>query len=523
MMYKVLIVDDEIFVRRGLINLMDWNSLQYEICGEAENGEQAIEMIDKLQPDLVIADIRMPILDGLELIKRVKEEREDPPLFIIVSGYHDFTYAQKALRYNVQDYILKPIDEEELETTLKKLAVTLNQKRISTITLEKPIKETIIQTLLQSEHSDLDIEHLASVLLIPAEAEYSYVLIEVQDIQTDGTIDYAPILKAFVANYFGEHVHTLPVHVRDQNQYGLLLPTFLLQNVSSGNMQEQFVRLRGLLVKDLGTDVAVFVGKPVDHLKDIAHSFRSANESLNYKFTEKSKQVIFAEEVLTTSLYYFDVDEELHSKLINEIEENQSEAYEATVAAIFAQFQDKRFAPSAVANTITRSLIGIINIIRQMEGSEEELKLLDELLSWQRKYRSLSQLQHIYLQFVHEAAVYLAEVRSEQKKGNIEKIKKYIDANFTENINLKSIASKFYLNSVYLGQLFRKTYGVYFNEYLLSLRIEEAKRLLRQKDLRMYEVAEKVGFQNADYFVTQFEKLEKMTPTDYRNKMLGKK
>lgn len=79
------------------------------------------------------------------------------------------------------------------------------------------------------------------------------------------------------------------------------------------------------------------------------------------------------------------------------------------------------------------------------------------------------------------------------------------------------------MNSVYLGQLFRKTYGVYFNEYLLSLRVEEAKRLLRQTDMRMYEVAEKVGFQNADYFVTQFEKLEKLTPTDYRNKMLGKK
>jgi len=522
-MYKVLIVDDEIFVRKGLINLMDWTSLQYEICGEAENGLEAIGLIEQLKPDLVIADIRMPVLDGLALIKRVKEEGEHQPLFIIVSGYHDFSYAQQALRYNVQDYILKPVDEEELESTLRKLASTLNQKRLSILTGEKPITESIIETLLQAELSEQSIEQIAGVLNIPAASSYTYMLIEIQDMQIDGTIDYLPTLQHFMTQYVSHHGIILPIQVREHNQYGLIIPLQLMDKMLGHDRRDQFTRLHQQLEKELQESVAIYIGKSVEHLKEIAQSFISANDCSNYKFIEQSKKIIFAEEVMQTSLYYFDVDEELHSKLIDQIEENQIQAYEATVAAMFEQFQAKHFAPSAVSNTITRSLIGIINIIRQMEGNEEELKMLAELLSWQRKYRSLSQLQHVFIQFVGEAASYIAVKRSTQGKGSIEKIKKYIDTHYTENINLKSIAAKFYMNSVYLGQLFRKTYGAYFNEYLLTLRVEEAKRLLRQTDLRMYEVAEKVGFQNSDYFVTQFEKLEKLTPTDYRNKMLGKK
>lgn len=97
------------------------------------------------------------------------------------------------------------------------------------------------------------------------------------------------------------------------------------------------------------------------------------------------------------------------------------------------------------------------------------------------------------------------------------KIKNYIDQNFRRNINLKVIANHFYMNPAYLGQLFKKNFGIYFNEYILQLRIAEARKLLRQTDMRVYEIAERIGFNNADYFVSQFEKLARMTPIEYRN------
>lgn len=156
-----------------------------------------------------------------------------------------------------------------------------------------------------------------------------------------------------------------------------------------------------------------------------------------------------------------------------------------------------------------------------MGGNDEGLQQLKELAQQSHEGWNLRLLKDAFLIALEEAEDYVSHLRMERSKGDISKIKRYIDANYTENINLKSIAALFYMNPVYLGRLFRKSYNQYFNDYLLNLRIHEAKKLLRQTDLRMYEVAARVGFQNADYFVTQFEKLVKLSPTEYRNLLMG--
>ncbi|RCW49594.1 response regulator [Paenibacillus prosopidis] len=520
-MYKVLIVDDEFFVRKGLIGLMAWSKLQFEICGEAENGKQALDLIERLTPDLVIVDIRMPVLDGLELIQKVKAEGEHQPLFIILSGYPDFSYAQQAFRYDVSDYILKPVDEQELTATLKKIANMLNQKQLLSITREKPLVETVIESLLQTEPSEQVMARIAHALELPLSSSYTYIIAEIQDGLPQGEIDYFPALQASLQRYFHREGQPLLVHVRAYNQYGFIVPQLL--DEQSETERTNYAKLLDMLERELATTIALFIGHKASHLKQIAHSGSSAEECLNYRFAAGLNGIFMASELLELPLYYFDVDEELHSKLIYEIEANRKDGYNSAIDAIFIVFQERHFAQGAVTNTIRRSMIAIINIIRQLEGDEKDLRWLDELLHWQMKYRNLKQLKHVFLHFIGEAAEYITEKRGEKSEGSIEKVKKYIDSHYKENIYLKGIAAEFHMNPVYLGQLFRKNYGVYFNEYMLSLRIEEAKRLLRQTKKRMYEIAELVGFQNADYFATQFEKLEDMTPTDYRNKMTGKK
>jgi two-component system response regulator YesN len=522
MMYKVLIVDDEIFVRKGVINLIDWSSLQFEICAEAENGQQAIKLIEQHRPDLVLVDIRMPVMDGLELIRHVKEEGEYQPLFIVVSGYNDFSYAQQALRYNVSDYMVKPVDERELAATLKKLANSLNQMKLSSITREKPLVETVIESLLQAEPNDQVIQQIAHVLELPRSSSYTYVIAELQGMPLPEDKDHLLALKSTLERFFQHERTLLLIHERAYSQYGFVVPQVWLTEHASTE-RAAYAKLLDRLEEELGTTVVLFIGSSANDLKGIVNSGSAANECLNYRFAAGSKRLVLASEMLALPLYYFDVDEGLHSKLIYEIEANRYEGYASVIDTIFTSFQDMRFAPSAVTNTIRRSVIALINILRQLEGDEQELQLLDELLEWHKKYRNLEQLHHVFLRFVEEAAAYIADRRSKSGKGSIEKVKIYIDSHYKDNIYLKGIAAMFYMNPVYLGQLFRKNYGVYFNEYLLSLRIEEAKRLLRQTKKRMYEIAELVGFQNADYFATQFEKLEKMTPTDYRNQMIGKK
>ncbi|WP_336788165.1 response regulator transcription factor [Paenibacillus sp. MMO-177] len=525
-MYKVLLVDDEIFVRKGLRNLIDWETLGYDICDEAGNGQEAIEKIELLKPDLVIADIRMPVLDGLELIRKITEEGVYSPTFIIVSGYHDFQYAQRALRYGVHDYILKPIDEAELESTLKTLSGTLGLKKLTTIAGDSLVTDSIVETLVQGQFSEADNGALCAALQMPEFSSFDYVLAELhagtQSTQSAGTEWQTKELAAAAQSVSANPNSKIPVYEQASGLFGLLIDRQSFLSPELG-IESSYNSLHAAIARSSGRLVTLYIGNTVERLQEMCISYRSANEAMSYKYAEHGSSVIYANQVQGTPLYYFDVDSELYGRLLERLEENNAELYEQDIELLFRQFVKKRFAPNAVANTITRFVIGIINIIRKMEGDEKGLSKLPFIMNWQSSYSRLQDLKGLFTDFLREAAVYLAELRNEQSKGGIERIKKYIEANYTENISLKSIAGKFYMNSVYLGQLFRKTYGIYFNDFLLQIRIGEAKKLLRQTDFRIYEIAEKVGFQNADYFVTQFEKLEKVTPTDYRNKLLGKK
>lgn len=525
-MYRVLLVDDEIFVRKGLRNLIDWEALGYDICDEAGNGQEAIEKIELLKPDLVIADIRMPVLDGLELIRKITEEGVYSPTFIIVSGYHDFQYAQRALRYGVHDYILKPIDEAELESTLKTLSGTLGLKKLTTIAGDSLVTDSIVETLVQGQFSEADNGALCAALQMPEFSSFDYVLAELhagtQSTQSAGTEWQAKELAAAAQSVSANPNSKIPVYEQASGLFGLLIDRQSFLSPELG-IESSYNSLHAAIARSSGRPVTLYIGNTVERLQEMCISYRSANEAMSYKYAEHGSSVIYANQVQGTPLYYFDVDSELYGRLLERLEENNAELYEQDIELLFRQFVEKRFAPNAVANTITRFVIGIINIIRKMEGDEKGLSKLPFIMNWQSSYSRLQDLKGLFTDFLREAAVYLAELRNEQSKGGIERIKKYIEANYTENISLKSIAGKFYMNSVYLGQLFRKTYGIYFNDFLLQIRIGEAKKLLRQTDFRIYEIAEKVGFQNADYFVTQFEKLEKVTPTDYRNKLLGKK
>ena len=243
--------------------------------------------------------------------------------------------------------------------------------------------------------------------------------------------------------------YQIPIHTLAKNQFGLIVQMDLLkQALLTFTLEEALRLLRLALVKGIEAPITLYIGAEVNRLKEIASSAGSAKEAINYKFAEDGKHVIFAREVSGTPLYYFDIETAIYNNLLEQIEENKHDAYEQTIEQMFQQFRSMRFAPSAVANALTRCTIGIINIVRQMEGQEDELTLLSEILGWQKKYSRLSELQDIFLRFVQEASQYILERRGEQGKGSIEKIKKYIDNHYTENINLKGIAAKFYMNSV---------------------------------------------------------------------------
>lgn len=529
MKLQVMLVDDEQYVRKGLLGLIDWDSLGYCVSHEADNGKDALRIITSRQSDIdvVITDIRMPVMDGLKLIEEVKLHNLSTCKFIILSGYNDFSYAQSAIRYGVSDYILKPIEEEDLEETLRKLALEIKEVRLQKAISGRLTLRGLFEQLSRGEQAAKAVAELDERVRLSKGSVLRYGIVEMnRSLSEEGdATDYlikddvsvvAQALQTLVDVPSDDFVVQLRNH-----QCAFLICSDALKLY--GGSYEQFgAALQNLLTKRLQAGVTLYFGTSVKEMKMLSTSIQTANELLQYKYVKGMKDVLFYETASKTKLSYAEPDASLFHRIQEAVEEQETEKIKTTIATLFAEIETKSLAKDAIRTIINRYVHRIVGTLQGMQGPTDLLVNLKPMLSWDAQPLSFSQLQHLFISFMIESSRMMEQLRGEQTKGSIHKIKSYIEHHYQANINLKSIAAEFYMNPVYVGQLFKKTYGQYFNEFLLSIRIGEAKKLLRQTDLRIYEIAEKVGFNNADYFVAQFEKMEDIPPSEYRKKLLTK-
>ncbi|MFC4597729.1 response regulator [Cohnella hongkongensis] len=522
-MRKAVVVDDEGYARKGLIGLVPWAKLGFEVVGEAEDGEDAYAFIDEHRPDVVITDIRMPVMDGLELIRQVRESGNRETRFIIISGYGDFKYAQQAVRYGVEDYLLKPIDENELAGTLERIAAASDSVHARKEAEERLIRASAFERLLTGRADETFPAEAARILGLPLGKPLRCVTVEINDARTGASETHdaeqlesarLALCEAVAAATDGR---TPELFVRSLTEMNFLL---------FGELGADRVRRLGeRLVRAAGSPAGgvprVYAGAVVPGLGQAGESYASAADLTRFKYA-LDRSVLVHEDAAGQTVAYREWDAALLSELIETLEERDEEKMTQSVNRLFEKFREQRFSPDSVQASINRCVHRICGVIQTMKGDEGAIASLPRLLRGHREPRTLNGLKYLLLTFLKECADYMSELRSAMTKGDIGKIKHYIDSHFSENLNLKSISKTFYMNPVYLGQLFKKTYGVYFNEYLLQIRIAEAKRQLRQTDRKVYEIAASVGFGNADYFVCQFEKVEGRTPTEYKNAILEK-
>ncbi|GFN33327.1 response regulator transcription factor [Paenibacillus xylaniclasticus] len=528
-MHSAILVDDEQFVRLGLRALIDWEAAGFHIIGEADNGEDALALIDRLKPDLVVTDIRMPVLDGLELIRRTRAGQStlegSATSFIIISGFDDFKYAQQAVRYGVSDFLLKPIDEKELTSALKRLDEELSRDKVLRGKKEQLVNGSVMEALIKGEMSEAEVDVWAARLGIERGARLYYMFIEPNDLHPwyEGDIvsfDDERIVHAVKGALISVLGRTESPYVhRHRNRFGVVISAADLA-YTGGEIGRFAERLLWEVEQRVDRPFYIYVGQQVEGLHMVGAAYQSAREALQYKYMEDEPRIIIHHPSKYAPAPFVHADPQLIKSMLEHLEERNAEELQQAIDALFEQFRAKRFVPAAVKAAIHQCVSGIVSVLQSVEVDAMEMNSAEPIISWHDLNLTPSELKRLFQAFVAESAGQLASRRKELAKGGVQKVKAFIEANYRENMSLKSIAARFFMNPVYLGQLFKKTYGVYFNDFLLQLRVEEAKRLLRKTDLRIYEVAEQVGFNNADYFVTQFEKLERMTPSEYRNKLL---
>lgn len=522
-MKTVLIADDEQNIREGLKCIIDWKALGFEIRGEAANGEEALQFILKENPSLVLLDIRMPRLYGTDIV-RIAREKGYRGRFIILSGYSDFAYAQTAIRYGVDFYLTKPIDEDELLSSLQKIIDILERERSRSDNFQlmrKKAKNVILHEIVTgfytpSEDPAFSQEDLREMNL---EADTYQVVIFEKFGQNpeDASYSFADLLK--VAN---KGNHTFEHFEEEGNEVILLKGSFALSKFQDFLDHYEKRRLQEGSPLD---SLFLAYGRPVSGLDEIHLSYEEASTLRRRRFFCTQGQHTLGYDELPNM-----------NRPSQEISDQKLEEYCNLLTDYLLSFNRKK---------VAETLFNLEEYLYDVKNTIDAVKLFLTDLYLRVKEKVTHTYSNVSIPFPTNAQAidrldschYLYEMIlliSEQSEmimnatGNssrdsvLDDILYYIDHNYQNNIKLESIAPLFGYNSAYLGKIFNKAIGESFNSYIDHRRIEHSKELLSENRFKVYEIAEQVGYKNVDYFHKKFKKYVGMSPAEYRKNITGK-
>ncbi|MCA0755419.1 response regulator [Paenibacillus sp. N4] len=484
-MYRVLIADDEPWVAFGISKLIDWKSLGFEIAGEAYDGLSALESIKELKPDVVISDIRMPGLDGLQLLDRIVQEGIETEV-VFVSGYSEFEYAQKAVRLGAFDYLLKQIEKPKLLETMTRLADKLNKKRKASTELD-----LLLNDLFELFEPDNKIKINNFLINKGYEFEYPHFRFITGLYSPAG----APLVSE--ANFPSEGINMIRFRTGHHklsyliNYDELGNPVGLLDFISSYLSEYESLGISGIGV--YSTPLAKLYQESDIALFSYFSQPQPGSRIIEYKMSESAA-------FLTKSILAIEVA----------VKERKPDQIRKGLDSLYAECASGRLFIDQIAHVYNQ----IVSLIYKYYVNSQALNEIEYLNYYQivRLYGSPAQLFDSLQSFFELQSGAGMAVSNEQ----VGKIISHIDASFTEDILLSQLAERFNISLGYLSQLIKKETGKTYSEYVTAKRLGLAKELLQDSALSVHEVVDRVGYKDYFHFNKLFKKNFGVTPSKYR-------
>ena len=516
-MYTILVADDEAIIRQGIKVLFDYEALGFTICGEAADGDQTLAQIRALQPDVVLMDIRMPGMTGLEVIRQARAEGYQGKV-IIISSYSDFKYAQEAIRHGVQYYITKPLDEDELEQVLLGFKESFDRERQAQDASEqyrRKARAAIVRELLLGQ-GELTLSSAAEISLLAD--GYQVVICEKYSQRTPGGLpDFGQLLR--VNNQDSRAFDCVSLDGLEvtllKGEAALQKFQALLQRFDGEGSAPQRQQLEG---------VFLCFGRPVKSMSQIALSYAQALHARSRRFFCAQEQHTLGYDALpvrldAAPLLNKALLEEYASRLLNYVQTfNRNK-----MAQTLGQLQSRLYtAPDSIASIKLFFTDLHLQIKEQMNRLYPGNSI--PFYSNAQLIRTIDEADFLYeiIRFLAQRfEIMMSSIGTSSRDSVLDDILHYIDHNFAQNITLENIAPLFGYNHSYLGKIFSKKTGQSFNSYVDHVRIEQAKRLLLQDDSKVYTVAERVGYKNVDYFHIKFKKYVGQSPAEFRKRNKG--
>ncbi|GEM01649.1 two-component system, response regulator YesN [Halolactibacillus halophilus] len=489
---KVLIVDDERLIRQGILHYINWQKEGFEVIGEASNGEEARVLIDELEPDIVITDIVMPVMNGTELIKAIKAEY--PTIEVIVlSSYADFDYVRDTFKHGVSDYILKPkLDGEVLLETLKRVEKTVALKGHAS----KPDKPDVslkekIEKVLKKYHHESDIAELDLYL---AGRDFMFVEVRRSDFSNEMPLQSIERLTA---------LDSIELEQDDHHTLYLVYGDAIVLNEAISKATEAMDVSAMSLLQSTNSDQAGNLARLYDEIKLLRryHFFLSEQVRLQFEdlpphepcekpFDLSIFLTLFKQEKFDVTLRYLD------DYLMRVKHAYQSE-------------------PNEVKNLLGNIVFNMVVVLTETAGNHDHFE--------QKKYQYFNAINHSatlieasfhFQQFYNELTEALSVTTKEE--DHLTQLLAYIDNHYSEPLSLTDLSAHFHFNPSYLSSYFSQHLNKGFSDYLTDVRIAKAKELLESPDLTIADVGSMVGYHDHSYFCKVFKKKTKQSPSRYR-------
>lgn len=534
-MFKVLIIDDEPIIRKGLKSIINWEGFECVVCAEAADGQDGCELIRKHLPDIIITDIKMPVIDGLTMLHEIKSMVPDSKI-IILTGYKDFDYAQKALKIGAFDFLLKPSRIEELTSVISRAVKELKFKRDRKEEFEKLnelfkqnisiLREKLLYDIIYEINTDEE-DILQKLELYKISLDRFYMLVVQNDDEEPGSREISQhdrhlyqfgLIRTF-HEVFDDKFKVIDITLNNIGVAFLVMP---LEKDISGLLDKKCEYLQDIICRCFGFTITIAISSEGATFTELPQKFRECRAALAHKFYMGNNSIIFHSDVNTFFKYdNHSILDKLQKTLIEGVKSGNEALVKERLQDIYCYLKNIDPAKQDYIKSFYWNAISSVNNIRHTLMEEESGKKLaySELSGLYSLIEKCSNAKELNIMLEESALRVTQKVNSYNNKSMKLVLRKAIDylyAHYNEQITLNEVSEYTFVSPYYISRMFKRETGKNFVDYLNEIRIEKAKEMLKDIRYKTYEIAEKVGIPDAHYFSRLFKKYVGMTPTEYR-------
>ncbi|OPA79416.1 hypothetical protein BVG16_10085 [Paenibacillus selenitireducens] len=517
-MYNVFIVDDEPFILEGMPYIIPWEDYGLEIVGEASDGDQALIALQQMHIDILITDITMPTMNGLELISRAREQFPEMKC-IVLSGYDDFNYIKEGLQYGIENYLLKPIQVGELKQTLTRTVEKLDTRQrpesIPSNSLDI-LRDNILYRWVSNRIDTAELKSRA--LMLSFHIDYPYYRIAViRPLKADHHPLAEDVMQDLyqISRYHAERSEGCQCFCDPEGDIIIISGSHDHMN-HKANLQGTLDRCRSsVTAKHKGIQLYISLGRMELNHSNVPASYESAKKLQEYFLIYEHHEMMDEEFVqLDISNKRWDMDLQTYTKLLLGMERSKLDVF---IDTWFNELQCSQVAsPSQIRNSAVECILHTKQLMQNYPYSTDWMQDYKALFTGIFRIHTLDQMKE-HVKRIAGAAMECIRMEDDGLSPVIKQVVKHVEAQYEREISLKTLAQTYNMHPVYLGRLFQRETGQLFSDYLNKYRIEAAKQLLADSQYKTNEIACKVGYIDPSYFYKQFKKYCGISPALFRD------